>query len=243
MARKIDLEAERLFENEKVSGVNPRSKQARFYWATNSGGERFMSNLAKKVSGKSVLEIGCSSGDQAIFLTKYVRKYVGIDISDEAIRKSASLNLKHAEFICTDGHLIPFPDESFDVVFASGVLHHLDLDTALPEISRVLRPSGMLAFDEPLGLNPLFSIYRALTPKARTADEKPFGRKEINELTKFFSLKEVEFFGFFSILSAFGKSEALRRVLTGFDSVLAKSSVKWLMWRFAGFAAKTSPHA
>ena len=42
---------------------------------------------------------------------------------------------------------LPFPDESFDLVFGHAVLHHLpDLDAAFAEFRRVLRPGGTLAF-------------------------------------------------------------------------------------------------
>ncbi len=236
--RTIDLEAERIFENRKVSGASPRARQARFYWATGIGGGRFDDELLKKTAGKAVIEIGCSSGDLARNLSPSSSLYVGLDISDEAIKSAESLNLEGAKFLCTDGHTIPFADESFDLVIAKGVLHHLDLDTALPEIHRVLRSDGLLAFDEPLGINPLFGIYRAITPKARTVDEKPFGRVEIRVMKQFFSLSDVEFFGLFSIFSAFGKSSIPRKILTDLDRLIAKTSLRWLMWRFAGFAKK-----
>jgi SAM-dependent methyltransferase len=42
---------------------------------------------------------------------------------------------------------LPFPDESFDLVFGHAVLHHLpDLDAAFTEFRRVLKPGGTLAF-------------------------------------------------------------------------------------------------
>ena len=47
----------------------------------------------------------------------------------------------------TDAERLPFEDASFDLVFGHAVLHHLpDLDAALAEFRRVLRPGGTLAF-------------------------------------------------------------------------------------------------
>ncbi|MBA2240006.1 MAG: class I SAM-dependent methyltransferase, partial [Solirubrobacterales bacterium] len=46
-----------------------------------------------------------------------------------------------------DAEALPFPDESFDLVFGHAVLHHIpDLDRAFGEFRRVLRPGGSLAF-------------------------------------------------------------------------------------------------
>src|SRR3546814_13720576 len=59
-----------------------------------------------------------------------------------------------------------FPDDSFDLVFGSGIIHHLDIDRAFAEIARVLRPGGRAVFVEPPGLNPAIEIYRRLTPGA-----------------------------------------------------------------------------
>ena len=51
--------------------------------------------------------------------------------------------------------LLAFPEASCDVVFGVSVLHHLELDTALREIRRVLKPHGVMIFAEPLDINPL----------------------------------------------------------------------------------------
>jgi SAM-dependent methyltransferase len=47
----------------------------------------------------------------------------------------------------TEAEVLPFEDESFDLVFGHAVLHHIpDLDQAFAEFRRVLRPGGMIAF-------------------------------------------------------------------------------------------------
>src|SRR5204862_217097 len=46
-----------------------------------------------------------------------------------------------------DAQELPFPDDSFDLVFGHAVLHHLpDLDVAFREFRRVLKPGGRVAF-------------------------------------------------------------------------------------------------
>jgi ubiquinone/menaquinone biosynthesis C-methylase UbiE len=57
-----------------------------------------------------------------------------------------------------------FPDNSFDLICGSSILHHLNLDKACAEIRRILRPDGGAVFIEPLGHNPLINMFRKLTP-------------------------------------------------------------------------------
>ena len=76
-------------------------------------------------------------------------------------------------FHLMDAHRTAFEDESFDVIFGFGILHHLEYETALREILRLLKPGGVLVFNEPLNMNPVGQFVRKLTPHARTADETP----------------------------------------------------------------------
>jgi SAM-dependent methyltransferase len=65
---------------------------------------------------------------------------------DELERSAARLGLRVATARC-DAQDLPFPDDSFDLVFGHAVLHHLpDLDAAFREFRRVLRPGGRIAF-------------------------------------------------------------------------------------------------
>ena len=236
--RKINLEKEREFENEKAQGGDSRKYQNKYYWATNIPIIRHNLNTLKKIKDKRVLEIGCSSGKDAISYTKYTSFYCGIDISDEAIKNSINLKLENSEFFCVDGHKIPKDDEEFDCVIVNSLLHHLDLERAFREINRVLKSSGYLIFREPLGTNPFFQFYRYLTPSSRTADERPFTLLDIKLMKKYFYLRNVEWFGFFSIFSAFLQINLLRKILTFFDYCLSKTFVKIFFWQFCGFAVK-----
>ena len=160
--RKIDLEAEREFENRRAKGGDMRKNQSKYYWATAIPIRRHNLETFKKITDKRILEIGCASGSDAIAYTKYSSFYCGIDISDEAIKNASAMNLQNSEFLCVDGHQIPKPDEEFDCVVVNSLLHHLDLLKSFKEIHRVLKKNGILIFREPLGTNPIFQIYRNL---------------------------------------------------------------------------------
>ena len=51
--------------------------------------------------------------------------------------------------VAADGYRTPFADGAFDIVLVDGVLHHLDAERALREISRIMRLGGKLCIVEP----------------------------------------------------------------------------------------------
>lgn len=234
--RKIDLEAERKYENLMAVGEQPRVAQSKFYWATKIPAEAHNELTFSEISGKKVLEVGCSSGSDALAYSEFASSYAGVDISDEAISNCRKLGIDDAEFYCADGHHLPIEDESVDCVIVKGVLHHMDLFTAFSEIRRVLKIGGVLIFIEPLGTNPLFRAYRSLTPSARTADERPFTLADLRLMSSFFYLQTVQWFGFTNIASALFRSVKLRSLLTSIDKILSKTPLRFMFWQFSGVA-------
>jgi ubiquinone/menaquinone biosynthesis C-methylase UbiE len=213
-----------------------RGAQSKYYWATGLSISNHKQLTCRAISHKSVLEIGCASGCDAVDYVQSAKNYVGLDISDEAIKNCESLSLENAQFICVDGHDLPFDDNSFDCVIVNSLLHHLDLEKSFSEICRVLTKDGLLVFREPLGTNPLFQMYRALTPAARTDDERPFTFKDLALMRSLFDFENVQWFGFLSVFSAFTKSERVRLLLTSVDKVLSRTPLKFLFWQFSGIA-------
>jgi len=127
---------------------------------------------------KDVLEYGCGNGWLTAELASIGGNISSFDISEEAIKTAGLFLSKHnlLQNVCfkkMSGEKLKYPDNSFDVVVGFAILHHLDLDKAIPEIYRVMKPSACAYFAEPLGTNPLINFYRKLTPGFRTIDESP----------------------------------------------------------------------
>jgi ubiquinone/menaquinone biosynthesis C-methylase UbiE len=99
--------------------------------------------LAKDLA---VLEIGCGLGTDGAQFAKAGAHYTGIDLTDAAVnlarRRFEIFNL-HGSFCVGDAERLDFPDNSFDLIYSHGVLHHTpDTQAAVREIHRVLRPGG-----------------------------------------------------------------------------------------------------
>src|ERR1044071_5837463 len=96
--------------------------------------------------GLRVLEIGCGLGTDGAQFAKAGADYTGVDLTDAAIelaQKRFELFGLKGEFRVADAENLEFPNESFDVVYSHGVLHHTpDINAAVQEIHRILRPGG-----------------------------------------------------------------------------------------------------
>ncbi len=102
---------------------------------------------AALLTDRHLLEIGCGLGyDSLEFLKRGVR-VTATDLTPQAValtRRHFQLEKAAAEDVRIENVLaLSFPDESFDAVWANGVLHHTgNTRLALQEIRRVLRPGG-----------------------------------------------------------------------------------------------------
>jgi ubiquinone/menaquinone biosynthesis C-methylase UbiE len=132
--------------------------------------------------GRLALELGCGTG---IFLAKVARsgaRVAGLDLTDDLLAKARARLAGAANVALVRGNAesLPFPDRSFDAVYGSSVLHHLDLDRALGEVYRVLRPGGCCVFTEPNILNPqvavMFHVGFTKRHFAVSPDEMAFSR-------------------------------------------------------------------
>src|SRR6476619_2206042 len=85
-----------------------------------------------------VLEVGCGLGTDGAQFAKAGADYTGVDLTDAAIdlaRRRFELFGLTGKLQVADAENLDFPDESFDVVYSHGVLHHTpDIDAAVQEI-------------------------------------------------------------------------------------------------------------
>jgi len=96
--------------------------------------------------GARLLEIGCGMGTDLLQFSRGGARCVGIDLTPRSIEITQhrfKLYGARGAFMISDGEHLPFCDESFDVVYSNGVLHHTpDTEGAIREVHRVLRPGG-----------------------------------------------------------------------------------------------------
>lgn len=157
--------------------------------------------MLRKGKDKSILELGSTSWKDFIDFEHFApAQLTCINISERELEKGIALaKKKHTDRYCkhdfkiADAHNMDFLDNAFDIVFGTGILHHLNFETAVKEIQRVLKPGGEIVFVEPLARNPIGKFVRKRTPEARTPDEKPLDLEEFAILKNHFKLDNSYF--------------------------------------------------
>lgn len=179
--------------------------------------------LARETPRKRVLEYGCGGGSYSFYVAQMASHVHGIDISDESIELCKQRALDHGvagktTFRVMDCENLDFADNSFDVICEAGVLHHLDLERVLPEVSRVLSPGGKMICTEALVHNPFFQAYRRLTPHLRTEWETNhiLSVDQILSAKRYFRKVDVHYFHLASLAAV-----PFRRFPKVFDRLLS----------------------
>ncbi len=105
----------------------------------------------------SWIDVGCGQGDLIRSGQSYFSAVAGCDPSTQMLEQCRGLEIRHQEA----PNCIPFDDESFELVTAACVYHHVDSESreALTrEVLRVLKPGGILCIIEHNPFNPITQI-------------------------------------------------------------------------------------
>ena len=209
-----------------------------FYKAILNAWEDFYNFLDQNAKNSEMLDYVCGVGpaiERVIRLNP--KKITGIDISDVSISKAKekfqSLNSK-VELLVDNCESTTFNNNKFDLVYGLGILHHLQFSKCIDEISRILKPGGVLLFIEPLGTNPLINFYRLLTPKSRSKDEHPLVFKDFEKIKSSFKSVNIKYYGFLTL--AFfpfysSKDSRVFKVLVKLDQLLFKIKIfRYFAW-------------
>ena len=222
------------FSNMKFYSITNKSEEYQYKWLKD-----------RCAPGVKVLDFACGNGENGIYAAKCGAEVIGIDISPEGV-KNANLNAKqagvddHCRFEVMDGENMTFPDNTFDLAVEYGALHHVELDRAMIELNRVLKPDGEMICVEALRHNPLIHWYRKKTPHLRTQWEVEhiLGVESLAIAGKYFHNIDVKFFHLVVLAAVpFRKApfffKPVRALLNKVDSLLLRSETigkyGWIM--------------
>jgi SAM-dependent methyltransferase len=99
---------------------------------------------------------------------------VAIDVSPELLEIARSnCSAPNVQYQIQNASALSYSDAVFDSVVGSSVLHHLEIEGALHEIHRVLKPGGTIYFTEPNMLNPQIAIQKNVPWIKRKLGDSP----------------------------------------------------------------------
>jgi len=192
-----------------------------------------------------ILDVGCGTGVNAKELAAMGHEVTGIDISSIAIEKFRKAGFEGLQCDADDG--FPFPDNSFDIVYASEVIEHVvDTESFLTETYRVLRPLGKLVLSTP---NSALWVYRLYALMGKTFTEvqhaghvRFFSKSGLKNFVFAAGYEQIEIAGRHIYLILAGRAASaiaplLERI--GFQRELSFRTKTWF-WFLGGFSSRAS---
>jgi ubiquinone/menaquinone biosynthesis C-methylase UbiE len=197
--------------------------------------------------GQDVLDVGCGAGVEVVRFARAGARVTGVDIAASAIalaRQNLEQQGLSARLDVADGEQLPYPDASFDLVFAHGVVQYTGDDRRMvSEVHRVLRPGGLAIFQ---GYNRI-SWLNALSKVMKTPLEhedapvlKRYSGAEFRALLKPFDKVDLVFerFPVKSRLHKGWKGLAFNTFFVGTFNALPRSWVRQYGWHLLAFCRK-----
>ncbi|MEQ8717011.1 MAG: methyltransferase domain-containing protein [Acidimicrobiales bacterium] len=117
-------------------------------------------------AGRRVADVGCGAGELVRWLRERGADVVGVECGEIMRGRALEADPDHRDdYVDGVGQDLPLGDDSCDVVIYSYSLHHVpaqDMDAALAEVRRVLRPGGTLYVVEPVAAGPLHEVVKII---------------------------------------------------------------------------------
>lgn len=136
--------------------------------------------IPEDYQGKKVLDMGCGTGEYALWYASKGAGYVtGVDLSEGSLsvarRRKEEEHFENIEFIKKDILNLDFPDNSFDYSFSVGVLHHTgDPFRGFKHLVRVTKPGGVVVVS-------LYNSYSRRILRLKQSFCKWMGGKDIDK--------------------------------------------------------------
>jgi 2-polyprenyl-3-methyl-5-hydroxy-6-metoxy-1,4-benzoquinol methylase len=124
--------------------------------------------------GMIVLELGCGTGTFTRELARSGADVIAIDVSAELLEIArANCSAPNVQYQIQNAYALSYSEGVFDSVVGSSVLHHLEVEEALRNIYRVLKPGGTIFFTEPNMLNPQIAVQKNIPWIKRKLGDSP----------------------------------------------------------------------
>jgi len=231
--RRVDTHATEKVKNLDKLTKNKAEFETHFanmkYYSITASSERYYHNwLRDRINPNVVaLDYCAGNGECGLYMASCGANVIGIDISPEGVenanQNARDLGLQdNCRFVVQDAERTSFSDNTFDIIIEYGALHHLDYEKAMKELQRIIKPTGKIICIEALRHNPVFHLYRKMTPHLRTAWEVDhiIGVEHLEISRKYFTNVNPRFFHLVGLLAVpFRKTPLFKPIREAFEAI------------------------
>jgi SAM-dependent methyltransferase len=194
--------------------------------------------------GRRVLEVGCGAGTDLVRFARHGAKVAGVDLAPSSIAlaaKNFALERLPVQLAVADGEALPFGGQSFDLVYAHGVVQYTTDDRALVrECRRVLRPGGVAVFqvyNRISWLNALSQVTKVDLEHVDAPMLKKYSIAEFRELLRDFSRVRIvpERFPVKTRLHGGLKGTLYNTLFVGLFNAMPRSLTRRFGWHLLAF--------
>jgi ubiquinone/menaquinone biosynthesis C-methylase UbiE len=198
-------------------------------------------------AGRRVLEVGCGAGVDLVRFAKGGARVTGVDVADSAIslaRENFTQQGLPVALCVGNGELLPFPSDTFDFVYAHGVVQYTGGDQALvDECRRVLKPGGTAFLQVYNRVSWLHALSRVMKVGLEHEDApvlRKYSPGEFRRLLRGFSSVRVvpERFPVRSRLHGGWKGALYNNVFVGTFNAIPRPLVRRFGWHLLAFCRK-----
>jgi ubiquinone/menaquinone biosynthesis C-methylase UbiE len=197
--------------------------------------------------GKKILEIGCGVGIDLIRFAKGGGHVTGVDLAQQSIqlaKKNFELHGLKADLRLMNGEALEFADNSFDMVYAHGVLQYTaDANKMAKEMHRVLKPGGeaiAMVYNRLSWLNGMALVMKVELEHEDAPVLKKYSIGEFKKILSPFSTIRIvpERFPVASRLQQGWKAAAFNRIFVPAFNLVPRFIVRPLGWHIMAFCRK-----
>lgn len=170
----------------------------------------------------SILEIGCGRGEMLSNFKELGLEVKGIDLSPEAPSFQKDIEIKVGN---VEENILPYPDNSFDIVYSKSVLEHLNYpERYMKEAYRTLKPNGIIITLVP-DWESCYKIYFD-----DYTHRTPFTKIGLEDILKIYSFNDVNVYKFrqLPLLWKYPVLNILSKIISPFVPIRTKN--KYLRW-------------
>ena len=209
----------------------------------------------RNLEGAKILICSCGSGREPVLAAHAGAEVFAFDVSSQAVEKAlavAQANNVDIRADVMDFQSLKYPDNFFDFMYGSSILHHVNCEKAGREIYRCLKPNGIAFFRENSDKNPILRYARRIAygspggyqrqrflffRRQGTTDEYPLTEEEVKVLSDIFggNTKRIYTrFVFFVLLASFRwRNTMFGNLMRDFDSLIARLFPVVMQYSFA----------